>query len=262
MKKRLGLLFLLLLPLGCSVNFKKPTTRLMSPEVIGQTLGGEVAVELAGTANIKMIKEPLTATPSTNPNIDEAQDFGLKLHVGASSFLDIYNEATLEGPYVSGLKLQFFGDSLANSKQGSWSASVFGGLLWGTIKDEQKENAGQSNEIVANSKIKASGYEGGVIVGYRVFEEALIYLTGNHSVITANANLDQVNSGVATNDLVDVDGEGVIQAAGVGFVLGKKLFLQGEGVYVIGKWKRTTTPEVEAEDLKNFMFGTNMGLHW
>lgn len=78
-------IFSSLLGIGCAVNFKHPSTRFMASETSGNMLAGDVGIHVTGGANIKLIKEPFEAAPSTNPNIDEAQDIGIQVHFGVAS---------------------------------------------------------------------------------------------------------------------------------------------------------------------------------
>lgn len=257
-----SIIFLLVTAACTSVEIKKPATRLMTSEVSGRLMGGRAGAQLLGTANVKIIKEPTGSAPSTNPNIDESQDFGVQLHLGMMSRLDVYLETSMLGPNATGLKLQLLGDGRATAGAGNTSLSVFGAPLWGSWKQEDAKNSGQANEVKAKSEISVSGYEAGVSLGHRVYEEILLYLSVHRSEFAGKAHLDQTNSGVVTEDMVRVEGEGVVQAAALGVVLGKGLFLQGEAAYVIGDWKRTTAPSLDAESLGNFMFGLNAGLEW
>ena len=253
----------LILTSGCtSVEIKKPATRLMSPEVSGRLMGGQAGAQLLGTATVKIIKETTSSAPSTNPNIDESQDFGVQLHLGLMSRLDVYLETSMVGPNATGLKLQLLGDGFNSAGKGNTSLSLFGAPLWGSWEQEDTSNSGQTNEVKSSTDVKVSGFEAGVSLGHRVMELMLVYLTVYHSEFTGKANLDQTDSGVATPNLVDVEGEGVVQSLALGIVLGKGLFVQPEAAYVIGDWKRTTAPVLESETLKNVMFGLNAGLQW
>lgn len=259
------LVFLLgCLNFGCtSVDLKKPATRLMTSEVSGHTLGGRVGMQLLGTVNSKMIKEPTSSAPSTNPNIDESQDVGVQLHLGLFSRMDAYVDTSLVGPTASGLKLQLLGNTLEQAKAGGLSISVFGAPLWGSWKQEDTKDSGKTNEVKAQSEISVSGYEAGLSLGYRFQDVLLGYMTAYHSVVKGKAHLDQTDSGVFTKNLVRVEGEGTIQSLALGLVIGKGFFVQPEAAYVLGEWKKTSPlPAQEAEDLKNFMFGLNAGLHW
>lgn len=255
--------FSLVVATGCtSVEIKKPATRLMSPEVSGRLLGGQAGAQLLGTATVKIIKETTSSSPSTNPNIDETQDFGLQLHLGLLSRMDVYLETSLLGPNATGVKLQVLGDGFNKSGKGNTSISLFGAPLWGSWDQEDTTNSGQSNEVKSQTKVDVSGFEAGVSVGYRMYEMMMLYLTVYHSEFTGKADLDQTDSGVLTQDLVNVEGEGAVKSLALGVVLGKGLFVQPEVAYVIGDWKRTTAPVLEAETLKNVMFGLNAGLQW
>ncbi len=256
-------LLFVILSSGCtSVEIKKPATRLMTPEVSGRLMGGRAGVQLLGSANVKIIKEATSSTPSTNSNIDESQDFGLQLHLGLMSRLDIYLESSLVGPNATGLKFQLLGDGRASAGAGNTSVSLFGAPLWGSWEQENTENSGQANEVKAKSEVSVNGYEAGVSAGHRLYDVLLLYLTVQHSEFTGKASLDQTDSGVLTENLVDVEGEGVVQSAAFGFVLGRGAFVQAEAAYVIGQWTRTTAPELKSEELGNVMFGLNAGLEW
>lgn len=255
--------FSLVVATGCtSVEIKKPATRLMSPEVSGRLMGGQAGAQLLGTATVKIIKETTSSSPSTNPNIDETQDFGLQLHLGLLSRLDLYLETSLMGPNATGMKFQVLGDGFNSAGKGNTSVSIFGAPLWGNWDQEDTSNSGQANEVKAQTDVEVSGYEAGVSVGHRVYEMLMLYLTVYHSEFAGKANLDQTDSGVVTQDLVDVEGEGIVQSLALGMVLGKGLFVQPEVAYVIGNWKRTTAPVQESETLRNVMFGLNAGLQW
>lgn len=244
--------------ISCAFNIKKPVNRFMLPETSGDTLKGRIEAFVAGSARVELINNKFSSSPGTNPSVDKDTDVGVGVHVGVIPRIDFYAATNFDGPNTTGLKFQLLGDTLKDSKKGNWSASLFSGVHWGT--QEEESTSGESTKSTIEADF--GGYEAGLAVGYRAKDAVILYLNAIYSEVTSDFTMDQTEAGVTTDNLVEAEGEGSFQSLALGFQLGRQLFIQGEVAYIIGNWTRTTAPEVEAEEMSNFVYGVNSGFNW
>lgn len=211
----------------------------------------------AGATDVKLVKDKFSSNPTTQPFTDETGDIGVRAHLGLLNRIDAYYQSTIEGPSIFGGKLQVFGHGKSSATSGNFSLAIFGGALFGLQREESTQG-----DISVISKVRTSGSEYGLAIGYRIHESVLLYSNAHYSQMTADAVLDQTVSGVTTNSLVDVGGAGEFRTVALGFELGTRLFLQAEAAYSTAEWERTHPSQLSTEDFEEFLYGVNAGMSW
>ena len=247
---------------ACAVKVKMPAHRFMSPESTGKTLGGKVELGSIGAADVTVIGDSLDASPSTTPKIENNTAIGVGLHLGIIPHLDLYGSSSSEGPSFVGGKLQLFGDTYQSAKTGNLSMALYGGVALGSA-DSTSEGDVSGNDTEASVEAMFTGWEAGVLIGYRPDDLVLIYVGPYMSSMEAEITLDHKNKATgATARIVNPKGEGEVQSAVLGLQLGRRVMLQGEVALMKANWKRTSPSEYEVDEYTDTVYGANLSFNW
>lgn len=164
---------ILLITSACATVARLPSSSHQIPETSGRLWGGNVGLNLARSIPITVINDPTTTPPTRNRIVvGEDRNFATSLFMidsfagsaydfslGLTERLDIYLNRTF------GLRAMVLGKPGENG----WRMTLFAGPL--------SEDLANSTSTDSQTRIKSTGIEGGLSVGYRSSEMFLTYLT-------------------------------------------------------------------------------------
>ncbi len=235
--------------LGCSTPayFDVPAQRFESPAVSGKTLKGAVGVGLHNPIYVVTVKDTASVPPISSGSeitrdpdafdIDVIDNIAIDLRVGLGNMIELTST-----PGLYGLKFQFLGSSRIEAKSNELLASIIINQM----------NTGERTSTVSSivSKVKSTGYGGGLIVGYRDSSEMVYYLHGNH--LEFEATTDITNSTV-----YNYKGKGTQTGAILGIKREPK-----EGFYVALEIAYTKTAWETLEEKEYGTGGLIFGTSW
>ncbi len=253
-------LFLFFL-ISCStkIDYKIPITRFDIPEVSGEFLKGSVEWNIAASQEVTLgeIWSTYLIFGTTHTTYDQ-QYFensyniaDLTLELGVLPIIDIYTESHEDSTNSSGIKIQLWGESRKDNKEGLKAALKLG---YGTGSDTANDTSTyynsdntQSSRVEGNVKLKS--YDSALIVGYRKNANMIAYLNTFFYYYDVDATLIKDSTTTLTAN-------GISRSYGAlaGVRFGHKGHLSLEGGIVKSCY----------EDLKDTMgvLGTEIGYSW
>jgi hypothetical protein len=255
---------LLLIASGCTtVTFQAPANRFISPESQSDTLfHGRVHIGGHGGHEVEVVQNRFSSTPTTIPEISEDSGFQLGVELQLINRLDAYYIANSESYNSLGIKFQAIGPSAITATEKSWSLALGGGFLGSTAESDTESGTDGAVTSESETTIDFSGYEFFVLAGYRPTKDILLYFGPWFTKFKTDITLDNTESGVTTRT-VDIEGEGDQKSILIGAILGGGNFkFNLEGAFTRMNYKRTTAPELAADEVSDFVWGGVGSFSW
>jgi hypothetical protein len=239
---------------GCASNFYIPSNRFLIPESSGELLSGEFRAGAIGVAEVQVADDMTLANPNTTPQLTKNTTLGFGLDLGFTERFGIYIDGATNAPSVIGVKYQFMGDPLAVSEKGNKSLALAVGVMNGS-----QSEATSVNSVNGNTKFDFSGWESVLLVGYRPYDELLLY--GGPFISTINAQV-VVSGGPTGGVTAEPDGSGGSRGCSFGVRYGELGFIDLEFAYLETNLQRTSPTALAANQLNDFAIGLATGGSW
>ena len=244
MKIVLFLSFILISSCSTKIGMRTPSTKMISPEAIGEGLKGEITT----FRNEGTVAEVDLENNSTNNSLSLSEDsedddfIGVHAEIGAFSKMDvlIYRPGSTS-PLMGGVKYQLIGDPKLSAGAGNHSLSMLVMAGAGSKEDENDdpvEITPQDDEV--KTELDMTAGSAGLIYGYRLNKSMLFYLGGVYTAYNFNGVLESENNATLDGESIDYDGEVVDTTLGAIVDLGRLMSLKIEGANQKVNWEKTS----------------------
>ncbi len=244
--KLLCLLLLLILLTSCStkIDYHMATTRFDTPEVSGGLLDGSVEWNVASSRKV-ILGEVWTnwfifssATTYDDQYIESSINYmNLSFELGLLPILDIYQDSHWDSPAIYGVKIQLFGSSRKEVKEGMKVALKLG---LGSANGDKESNVYTDSDGVTTSSVESEmsidAYEAAMIVGYRTNQRLIWYLNSFYQYY-------KVESELVKDGVTELTANGISRNYGLlaGMRFGETLHASVEGGYTKSSYESYST---------------------
>ena len=245
MMKLLTLIVLILTFLivsGCSsVTLNMASNRFISPE--GGIMNFETGVQ--GVNRVTIVPDASASPPTTNAPGYGGTDVGYLVAGGFQIFhpVDFFVSYGLGGVPIYGLKIQLFGPTYKEEKQGDVSLAITGGGGYANPSASSPPDWQYSSEMWAE--------DASVILGYRKTHFLLFYGGGFYTRYQVKGTITQPVGG---SNVYAYSGTGDQEGINAGFELGRWVFIRFEVALVYGRFANAFRSKTDTGLVAGFQF--------